>query len=98
VRSVQWLQDFLQREKNPGWQWFYRQFRYVKKILATVRNKFVGPRASNPDTCTDFSLATEVHNNKELDAAGNAAGKAISVSRTTAIGTATPPRCPMQTL
>ena len=98
VRSVQWLQDYVQREKNPGWQWFYRQFRYVKKILATARNKFTGPRASNPDTCTDFSLATEVHNHKELDAAGNAAGKVISVSRTNAIGTATPPRCPMQTL
>ena len=98
VRSIQWLQDYLKKEKNPRWQWFYRQFRCVKKILGTVRNKFIGVRASNPDTGTDFSLATEVHNNRDLDAAGNAAGQVISASRTNAIGTATPARCPMQTL
>ncbi len=98
VRSIQWLQDYLQREKNSGWQWFYRQFRYVKKILSTVRNKLIRARASNPGAGTYFSLATEVYINKDLDAAGNAGGNFISASRTNAIGTATPNRCPMQTL
>jgi hypothetical protein len=98
VRSVQWLQYYLQREKNLGWKWLYRQFRYVKKILSTARNKFIRPRASNPGTGTYFSLATEVHINKDLDTAGNAEGNFISASRTNAIGTATPTRCPMQIL
>jgi len=98
VRSVQWLQDYLQREKNSGWQWFYRQFRYVKKILGTVRNKFIAAHASNPGTGIYFSLATEVYNNKDIDTAGNAEGNFISASRTNSIGTATPSRCPMQTL
>ncbi len=98
VRSIHWLQDYLQREKSPGWQWFYRQFRYVKKILSTARNKFIRVRASNPGTGTYFSLTTEVHNNKDIDTAGNAEGNFISATRTNSIGTATPTRCPMQTL
>ncbi len=96
VRSTQWLQSYLQKEKNQGWQWIYHQCRSLKKLLGVARQKFTWVRANNLNTGADVSAATTM--NKDIDMSANAADTLTRTSHTTAIGTATPSRCPMQTI
>ena len=63
-----------------------------------ARQKFKWMRARNPDIVADLSTATDVYNNKEIDAIGNAKGSVIIASNTNLIRTATESRCPMQVL
>jgi hypothetical protein len=98
VRSIQSLQDYLQREKNPGWQWLYHQCRSLKKILGLAGRGFTWVRARNPDADTDISMLTAMKNDSCIDLAGNTDGNLIGVSRTNVIGTAAPSRCPIQIL
>ena len=98
VRSIQSLQDYLQREKNPGWQWLYHQCRSLKKILGLAGRGFTWLRARNPDADTDISMPTAMKNDSCIDLAGNTDGNLIGVSRTNVIGTAAPSRCPIQIL
>jgi hypothetical protein len=98
VRNVQSLQDYLQREKNPGWQWLYHQCRSLKKTLGLARQRFIWTRSRNPDAVTDIPVPTAIKNDNYIDLAGNTDGNLIGVSRTNVIGTAAPSRCPMQTL
>jgi hypothetical protein len=94
VRSVQRLQNHLEKEKSPGWQWIYHRLRSLKKALDVFRKKFKWINARNLDTATDVSMVANVNENTDRSTAFDA----VSVSRTNAIGTATHSRCPMQAL
>jgi len=94
VRSVQRLQNHLEKEKSPGWQWIYHRLRSLKKALDVFRKKFKWINAKNLVTATDFSLATSINEDKDRSTAVDF----VSASRTEAIGTATRSCCPMQAL
>jgi hypothetical protein len=94
VRSVQRLQNHLEKEKSPGWQWLYHQLRSFKKALDVFRKKFKWINVRNPDIANDVSMVANVNENENYSAAVDA----VSTSRTKALGTATHSRCPMQAL
>ena len=94
IRSIQNLQNHLEKAKSPGWQWLYHQLRSLKKALDVFRKKFKRINAKNPDTATDFSVAASVNEDEDHSTAVDA----VSASRTNTIDTATHSRCPMQAL
>lgn len=96
VRSIQCLQISLQKEKNQGWQWLYHQCRSLKKILGVARKKFTWVSEKNFGSGENMSAAITM--NKDIDLSSNAADTITRDVRTTTIGTATPSRCPMQTI
>jgi hypothetical protein len=94
VRSVQRLQNHLEKEKSPGWQWIYHRLRSLKKASEVFRKKFKWISEKNLNTATDFSLAPSVNEDKDRSTPVDF----VSASRTEAIGTASHSRCPMQAL
>jgi hypothetical protein len=94
VRSVQVLQNYLEKEKSPGWQWLYYRLRSLKKLSEVLRKKFKYMSARNQGMAPDISMAASVDDTKDRGTAGDA----VSTSRTNAIGTATHSRCPMRAL
>ncbi len=96
VRSIQYLQNSLKKEKNQGWQWLFHQCRSLKKILGVARKKFTWVGEKNFSSGENMSAAITM--NKDIDLSSNAADTVTRDARTTAIGTATPSRCPMQTI
>ena len=94
VRSVQGLQNYLEKEKSPGWQWLYYRLRSLKKSSEVFREKFKYMSVRNQGMAPDISMAASVDDNRDRGTAGDA----VSTSRTNAIGTATHSRCPMRAL
>jgi hypothetical protein len=94
IRCMQWLHSHIKRERNPGWQWLYRQYQLLKKIPGMIRNKFQWLRKRNSDLAVEIAATTGVNNKKDIDAATNL----INAPCTNVIGTASQSRCPMQAL
>jgi hypothetical protein len=97
VRGVQGIQNYLEKEKSPGWQWIYHRLRSLKKSSEIFRKKFNYMSARNQGMASDISMAASVNDNKDRGTAGDAVSTSRT-SRTNAIGTATHSRCPMQAL
>ncbi len=98
VRSVQGLKNCLQRERNPGWQWLYRQCRSLKGMLEVAGRKCIGMREKHTKAGAVHAMPTTMNKDKDSDVDGNAAGNVLSASCANGVGTATPSRCPMQIL
>ncbi|CAM8651529.1 BioF2-like, acetyltransferase domain containing protein [Oxalobacteraceae bacterium] len=94
VRSVQGLQNYLEKEKSPGWQWLYYRLRSLKKSSEVFREKFKYMSARNQGMAPDISMAASFNDNRDRGTVGDA----VITSRTNAIGTATHSRCPLQAL
>jgi hypothetical protein len=94
VRSVQGLQNYLEKEKSPGWQWLYYRLRSLKKSSEVFIKKFKYMSARNQVIAPDISMAASVNDNKDPGTVGDA----VSTSRANAIGTATHSRCPIRAL
>jgi len=69
-----------------------------EKILGLVRQGITWAGARNSDATTDTPMPITMKNNRDVDFAGNTDGNFIGASRAHMMGTATPTRCPMQTL
>jgi len=91
-RSI--VEKSLAKTRKSRIQWLYRQYRSLK-------NTWVGitwEGARNSDAATDTPMPITMKNNRDVDFAGNTDGNFIGASRAHMMGTATPTRCPMQTL
>jgi len=81
VRSIQCLQNHLEKEKSPGWQWLYHRLRSLKKASEVFRKRIKWMIKTNPDMSTDISVEASFNDNKYR----GMASEIVSVSHTNAI-------------